>query len=290
MFKNLKNRIFAANDSMPAIATSVSKLSVNRKIEEIHETFYTEVDKLLASAKITNSLDTDKQNLIEKSERLKVCGFTSTKEMNEASLEVSRLDILKKENESKSKLIEAINYFSFKYPNYKFITEASVKRICEKYGLIYGNVSDYIGTVPDNNLKHIEDFRIDEEDDCYVYTFIYSDGWNKNLMEKGFRTKDDSEKKVKDEIEKSNTSLASASPLAHHYSRMFNADKCQLEIAAPIKDFDMKGKEVKNYKVSDIPDPIVLKPVIYKDVKHYLIVTAWGLEAEDGLVINERHN
>jgi hypothetical protein len=54
----------------------------------------------------------------------------------------------------------------------------------------------------------------------------------------------------------------------------------------------MTNMEVKNNRVSkiEIPDPVVLKPVIYKEVKHYLIVTAWGIEAQDELVLNPTHN
>jgi hypothetical protein len=68
--------------------------------------------------------------------------------------------------------------------------------------------------------------------------------------------------------------------------------KCPLEIAAPLKDFNMTGAEVNGFKISkiEIPDPIVLKPVIFNNQKHYLIVTAWGLEAADELVVNANHN
>jgi hypothetical protein len=69
-------------------------------------------------------------------------------------------------------------------------------------------------------------------------------------------------------------------------------NKCPLEIAAPLKDFDMKNMEVKNYKVSEIeiPDPVVLKPVLFNKQKFYLIVTAWGEEASDELVVNHKFN
>jgi len=50
--------------------------------------------------------------------------------------------------------------------------------------------------------------------------------------------------------------------------------------------------KVKDFKISkiEIPDPVVLKPVYYGGQKHYLIVTAWGLEASDELVVNEKMN
>lgn len=51
--------------------------TTNEVIEEIHESFFTEVNKLLAAAKIENSLDTNKQSLIDKCARLKALGFTT---------------------------------------------------------------------------------------------------------------------------------------------------------------------------------------------------------------------
>src|ERR1700721_504893 len=95
--------------------------TTNEVIEEIHETFYTEVDRLLDDALKSNSLDTDKQELIDKCNRLKRLGFTNTHEVKETEKEITRLHNLKRENETKQNLIEAINYFRFKYPTYKFI-------------------------------------------------------------------------------------------------------------------------------------------------------------------------
>lgn len=245
-------------------------------IEEIHESFYGEVDKLLADAKIASSLGTDKQDLIDKCERLKALGFTNTKEVKEAQCEISRLDQLRRDNEQKKSLIEAINYFSFKYPHYKFITEKSVGAICEKYGLVYGKIDRYIGTVPDKNLKHIEDFRLNEDDECFVYAEYSS---SRRIKHNYLTLTEFKQSKKKNE----------AAWLMH---TQIVHEKCPLEIAAPQADFNMTGYEVKNHQLSAIPvpDPIVLKPVIFNGEKHYLIVTAWGLEASDPLVVNSINN
>jgi len=266
--------------------------TVNEVIEEIHETFYTEVDKLLASAKIANSLDTDKQDLIEKCARLKALGFTNTKEVKEAEAEIARMGELKRDNEAKKTLIEAINYFSFKYPNYKFITEKSVEKICAKYNLVYGAIDRYIGTVPDKNLKHIEDFRVFEDDECFIEEDLYYNQWNgqERSMRKNYKT---FSKWNEEQERKSNHDymMSQFRSSFDHRTRSINM-KCPLEIAAPLKDFNMEGMEVKGHKISkiEIPDPIVLKPVIFNNQKHYLIVTAWGIEAGDELVVNANHN
>ena len=79
--------------------------------------------------------------------------------------------------------------------------------------------------------------------------------------------------------------------LHDHRVRVINM-KLPLEIAAPLKDFNMDEMEVKDFKLSkiEIPDPVVLKPVLFNGKKHYLIVTAWGIEASYSLVVNERFN
>lgn len=258
----------------------------NEIIEEIHETFYTEVDKLLASAKILNCLDTDKNELIEKCERLKSLGFQNTTEIKEAEEELERLEKLSNENQSKKNLIEAINYFSFKYPNYKFITEESVKKICEKYNLVYGAIDRYVGSVPDKNLKHIEDFKVNKNDECFIYEKKI---WGSLGVSFEFISleKSNEEKRKENEYDE-------YKHLRQSFSRKIikrNA-KCPLEIAAPLKDFNMNEMEVEDFKLSkiEILDPVVLKPVIFNGRKHYLIVTAWGIEASDGLVVNERFN
>jgi len=264
---------------MPQPTVTTPQKTINEIIEEIHDTFYTEVDRLLDSAKIDNSLETDKQELLDKCERLTALGFASTKEVKEAQKEITRIGDLRRDNQEKRKLIRAINHFSFKYPHYKFITEDSVKKICQKYNLVYGEIDRYIGTVPDANIKHMEDFKISETDECFVYKTIsaYSlvgvdDQYVTNLKF--------------EELEKEGIGI--------NYQTAYytSCNKCPLEIVAPVKDFDMRGKKVSDYNISkiEIPDPIVLKPVLFERMKYYLIVTAWGLEASDELVVNERNN
>lgn len=63
--------------------------------------------------------------------------------------------------------------------------------------------------------------------------------------------------------------------------------KPELKICAPAKDFYTQGMKVEGHKlVQDIKDPIVLQPV----TGGYLIVSKWGLEAEDPALLNEKQN
>lgn len=246
--------------------------TTNELVEEIHETFYTEVDRLLAEAKILGSEETQMRETLDKAKRLRELGFTSVTISIHAKEEEQRLAVIAHQNEAKILLKQTIEYFSHKYPQYKFITEASVKKICQQYGLIYGEASKYIGEVPDKNLKEIESFKIDENDECYFVRrhsrWIKDPTW----------------------VTKGECGIAKDGWVG---DERVTKGKCSLEIAANVKDFNIQGMEIKDFKLSDKPvppDPIVLAPVVYNGIKHYLIVSAWGQEASDELVVNERNN
>lgn len=251
----------------------------NEWVEEIHETFYSEVDRLLASANIKHRIETDKEALITKKQKLEALGFSNTKEVQEASSEVSRINNLKNENHEKEVLVEAINYFSFKYPFYKFITEDSVKKICEKYNLIYSTVNNYIGEVPDENLEQMENFKIEDLDKSYIKTTFFGIGeraLTEGVSYEDYLTYQENRNGIGGSV---------------HYL-LTDCKESKLEICAPIKDFNVKNMEVRDFKLSkiEILDPVVLQPVNFKGTKHYLIVTAWGLEASDELVVNSINN
>ncbi len=249
----------------------VAPQSTQELVAEIHDTFYTEVDRLLAQAMQANSLESDMEELVEKSKRLERLGFLSTKEVEEGRTERNRLGALEDENIEKQRIVAAINYFSQKYPQYKFITEESVKRICEKYGLIYGDVGLYIGTVPNKNLEQMEKFKIDKDDVAFLKREQSVNDWRATV----------SYCSSKEKVEDSHS--------RYYYSSI---DKVSLQIAAPAKDFNMKNMEVKGVKLSkkEVPDPVVLQPVWYNGMAAFLIVTAWGPEASDELVVNQKMN
>jgi hypothetical protein len=259
--------------------TAMKGKPITELIEEIHDTFYTEVDKLLAEAKIMKSAETQKSELIDKMNALKKLGFANTKECEEADEEVLRLSKIEAENNSKQEMVDAINYFSHKYPLYKFITEESVKKICKKYGLVYSDVINYIGIVPNKNLADMQQFNIDENDECY-FVAKYRESIDWSLRLDNIRYFDIHK------FKKNRDGRGS-------YYRRVDKGLCPFEIAAPISDFNTDNMELEDFKLTKklkIPDPVVLKPVFYKGKKHYLIVTAWGDEASDPLVVNEINN
>jgi len=280
-------KLFKREQGEVVVAEPISNfkgMTTNEIIEEIHESFYTEVDRLLAEAKIDLPVETTYQELIDKSKKLEKLGFRNTLEVKSAKGEIERLDGVKIENATKKVLVEAINYFSMKYPNYKFITEESVQKICAKYNLIYSEVGRYIGDVPDKNIKQMEDFKIKDED------AVYKRGYTSWSMMGG----DIEAENISHEMYLEYTKPKDISERGFHGMRhgSYSHNKAPLEIAAPLKDFNTEGMELKGFKLSkiEIPDPVVLQPVYFKGIKHYLIVTAWGIEASDELIVNQKMN
>jgi len=265
-----------------AITEVMDPRSNEEIIAEIHETFNTEVERLLEGTKVKASLHTDKEILLAKSRRLANLGFTNTTDTLKGRKEADRINKLRSANLEKDLLNETILHFQNKYPLYKFITEVSVKRICEKYGLVYGPIGRYEGFVPEKNLVEIENFKVEDEDKAYHTVDYHYSTYDDSVTVKYYS------KKAYDYRYEQHR--------ARSYSSGRNASfegQAPFEIAAPVKDFNTDNMVLSGSKLSlkvTPPDPIVLQPVMFKDKKHYLIVTAWGEEASDPLVVNEKLN
>lgn len=229
-----------------------------KEVLEIHHEFEIASEKLLESDyEIINS-----QPIVNTSkvERLKLFGFNQVKEVKESVKVIEATKLFKEQ-------IELVQYYKQNYPFNKFITEEQVKEICHKYNLVCGDVERFRGFVPNKNLKEIESFKINDEDCLKKISSISTYG-----LDKGTIYDDKGEK-------------------AFRWTNIFNKieNKIPLQICAPVKDMDISGLElVEGYKLQKqhIPDPIVLQPV----KGGYLIITAWGDEASDPLVVNENFN
>lgn len=227
------------------IGNEVRKLkSDDEIIKEIHKSFYTEVDRLLAESGAPSLVESDKNALIEKSKRLENIGFIKSKEVKESYVKINS-------SNHDNKSIKALGYFSIKYPNYKFITEDIVKNICKKYKLSCFQVVQYKGTVPDKNIKHIEEFKIQYEDMAFR-VFCNSRSWAIDMQ----IDLDD----------------------AYSYGKKghpYIVSKLPLEIVADEKESDMINERTLYDNSPPLKCHIVLQPVMFEKTKYYLIVTAW---------------
>lgn len=149
-----------------------------------------------------------------------------------------------------------IDYYKRVYPFNKFIDEKSVNVICKKYSLVLSTVENYIAEVPLKNQKEIVSFRVKEKDIRFPHEI---------LGRRRFR--------LKLRIENMHDEL----------KEMVCGNN--LLIIAPKHKFKTNGF-VQDGNYLKLKDPIVLQSVNCG----YIIVSQWGLEAGDELVLNSINN
>lgn len=259
-------------------------------VEEIHNEFFTAGDRLLKEA--NEILAAAPAASIEKGKRLSALGFKNVPE-------AVNVDKVERQIEISKEVVELVRYYQVNYPNNKFITEEQVKAICEKYGLVCGEISMYKGFVPERKLSIIESFSLKESDKPYLSVFDYDSNFIGVILESdcdpSLITYFNSENSLNniyitgDKGRKVGYSFDTPKYEKYKHLEFVKAFKggAGLKICAPLKDMEIpSGKQVNGYKIQDIPDPVVLQPVN----GGYLIVAAWGDEASDEIVVNQIHN
>lgn len=256
-------------------------------VVKIHSEFNTAGDILFEQCmELINSSD---KNILQKAERLKKLGFNQVEEIKRQEKVTLTEEI-----------VELVSYYRRNYPFNKFITPEQVSAICTKYNLVMGDVSRFKGFVPERNLTEIENFKLRKEDgnqlvcrttngefftitDAVVlrrnsYDHIYKKGssvesdfsFQRNVGQNEFYSNDGK----------------NLFGLRDKGDMRFTIESNSLQICAPLKDMDITGMRIRDNRLQDIPDPVVLQAV----KGGYLIVTAWGDEASDELVVNEINN
>ena len=230
--------------------------SNNEVVQEIHDSYDKAHEDILSWA--NNIIAQANTEDINKGERLAKLGFINTIKAKFSEKEIK----LKKEAKEKADLI---NYYNIHYPFNKFITREQVAQINKKYNLVCVTADCYLMDIPEKNLQEIENFKIKNNKDL-VFEGVLDDWKYKETF--NFLTKDECKEKKLIRIKEE--SLYISCPKS----------EVKINTGYSIREdgFALKDKEVK--------DPIVLKPV----VGGFLIVTKWGLEASDELVINQNLN
>lgn len=297
MFKLFKKQTAVA----PTVEAAVAELPVTKSkypqvVQDIHNEFFTAGENILSEAKGLLS-ELEKKD-VAKGKRLAALGFGKTREAVAAIETENKLA-------STKEIAELVLYYQQNYPNNKFITERQVKAICEKYGLIFGETTMYKGFVPESKLPLIEGFKLKEKDQSKIWFEITenNNGGNIQLPLSYISDKDLSEKGLRyfnsgdslDYFYITGGSSDKSDLCKKEVCDLFNGlrfvkaqivDK-QLKICAPAKDMEIpQGKQVVGYKIQNVPDPVVLQPVR----GGYLIICAWGDEASDEIVVNEKMN
>ena len=251
-------------------------------IEEIHEAFYNKVDELLAMCQIQKDESSEIEELIKKHDRLSKLGFSNSSIAKKCEYEKKRIEGIKRENQSKQNLINVISYFKQKYPHYKFISTAGVNELCKKYGFIYADASFYKGNIPDKNLKEMENFKIEKEDKTYI------------KIDRGMRRNREDLTDWADYKFYADSRQRTVNNFLSPYDVQITFGTKPFQVVATKDEFHIENMELKGYELKRKPvvdeDPIVLQPVCHNSIHGFLIVTAWGPEASDPLVLNENHN
>lgn len=285
LFKKQKNiEVMIMDEEKPSTIALKESKKYPKEILEIHNEFHTAADKLVLEAKQIISEAASKN--VSKVNRLESLGFKQ-------AAQVTELKPLQQKAELSKEQLESLAYYQLNYPNNKFITKEQVKIICHKYNLVCGDVNRFKGFVPEKNLKDIEAFKLKDED--IVLTGVLWGGTATkskiNITIKDYNMlldrnviRGDKDNLIGDQrwCEAKNIGFTS-------HSYFDNIELLKLQICAPIKDMDISGLELKEgYKLEKkhIPDPVVLQPV----KNGYLILTAWGDEASDELVVNQKFN
>lgn len=277
--------IDSLNPVLPAPTQTTAEL-----IAQIHNEFNSAGDILLASAKAV--LEGTDAAVIEKGKRLEAAGFGNTHQAKQTQSQAAEAEKARAQQ-------QLIMDYALRYPTNRFITRAQVDIIAAKYNLVVGDTSAYTGFVPDKNLREIEAFdkrfqRIDAPAkviriDAWAHQSV--DGQDHRRFAKDFPG---------NIIPEDHPNLSMHGLFGPIYSYPHNRIRAERFtrintsaklIAAPAKDMDTSKLTQQNghwfkAKQVHIPDPVVLQPVR----GGYLIVTAWGDEASDPLVVNSQNN
>lgn len=249
-------------------------------VEMIHNEFNSAGEKILAKAK--NILATISKG---KGERLKKLGFLQAKDTDSIQV-VDDAELLK------TRILD----YSVRYPMYRFITEESIANICKKYNLVYGPIQRFRGFVPLEKLQAIENFKKTCKVPRMARFSPYDSGKTTTISMEGTEEKKDDEYTVlyykgKHAFQQ----RASAYDGINFYGsdpdltggRGGRIEILDLQICAPRKDMDTTGMKLDGHIMKLIPkDPVVIQPIEGGG----LIIAAWGDEASDPLVVNEKLN
>lgn len=287
-------------------------------IEKIHTEYYQASDKLVQEAlSIINNIKINE----DKHAKLKSLGLVNTPEFK--ALEAESIVLRKQRG-----LTDLVESYRVKYPNYKFISTEDVIIINKKYGLLLGGLNDFKGFVPQSNLDDIVKFKtkyLDYKKITYQveiskcqYTsdrrkseenkrILQLFGPNKtlNVYVPSYNDPDTLPSSFKRDVlialSDKHSVFDDMRKGYEGYTLNYTVKHPSLCICATGKEmglteaetkkfsgglFDLLKSKQKEHKFEVNADPIVLHPVPYG----YIIVTAWGDEAEDPLVVNQNNN
>lgn len=300
----MKFKLF--NKQAEPIVNMIGKTQ-NQIVEQIHAEFDSAEDRLLQQAQvILNGLTPiDEIEIEAKAVRLQRIGFVNAATVKQASKITLEREIITGKIIKTQADVELILRYKINYPTLKFLTEDELDRICQKWGLIYAPVKNFIKDVPDKNIKDIEIAPVLQYQDIQhpIITVKVTEFWRDLPQEiKTF---------LKKEIPYVGYVNAEGKPsesdLLNCIKKFIQTDykgyifkeaivktirRDGLFICAPQQDFDLTNltKEGKfgNFEVTH---HIVNDPVVFRYCRGGVqVLSKWGLEATDDLLLNPIEN
>ena len=210
----------------------------------------------------------------ERMKRLARLGFSSAPEVEEQHA----LDAKTQKHKAIADLYET---YALKYPSLKFIDEATMEVVCKKYGLLLGELYNYIGKVPDWVLDRIEQ--------CGVDVIMYEARHHQNIGRLNWGM--DNSSGFHPEAVNTNGMFSTRDEAQRAVDAMEKHTGYVIEhnlmcIAAPKAEMRLRSNErVEGHRIVQ-EDPIISIRV----QGGYCVIAAWGEEGSDPQVFNVANN
>ena len=167
---------------------------------------------------------------------------------------------------------------------YKFILHPQLERVCEKYNLYLRELKYYIGDIPVKNINDISKFEV-----CIEDLFLKSrDGVVRDRHSYGLVATNATTR-----ISSGNLRYANLGKLCSIFPEVKRKLKiaCVRELLHPEAFARSESRIIDNSGERPPLFEVDLDPIILIEVNGgYIIITAWGDEANDELVVNQNHN
>jgi hypothetical protein len=292
-------------------------------VEVIHKEFDLAQDRILdKSDELLKELEIPNETPLErKGKMMKELGFINSITVKEAEELKRNKKAIQDKISITIKQAETIRYYTQKYPLEKFITVDVLNEICNKYGLIYAPVANYIEDIPEKNVLEMKNVKKLDDIDKFekIYKLIGLPQYMINFLGKTNNEFTISEiQSWKGKYYENTTSLIkwlkegnttftyalldesgiTPNPDLYRFNFMEVIDKEGLFIAAPSSHFNLKGLTKKsefgffNVNIQKVKED----PIVFEYCSEYLcrIITKWGNENDkaylDFDLINEKFN
>jgi len=206
---------------------------------------------------------------------------------------------------------------------YRFILKPQLERLCEKYNLFVREPRHFLGDIPEPNIKDMINFRVHLEDldapkaslsdrliaNDRVLEYAWNSVTDESLVHSGNLKLNDVMKNWVDEnfeniispnVNSDNFSMSHKSILKGSKSTMDNLNKLgftgAIQIAAVEELFDQEAFTESKARVLGRAEltakfQVDLDPIVLCETRHgYIVITAWGDEANDELILNPNKN